>query len=226
MKETDLGATVVAYLTREGFEVFQEVRTPDGAVCDIVAKRSGQLVTVECKTLLSWEVLAQAREWTDYANRSWIATPYFKRDWKQSRVIREVMEHFRLGYFVVMNGMVKPLVVAPINGVANTGYFTQILREEHKTFAPAGSNRGYFTDFKAVSAAVAAYVEKYPHGVPLKEICRIPEVKKHYKSEASARACIRSYCKDGVIKHVRAEQQNGITLIYPHRNPNVSEPAI
>ena len=68
MSEADMAARVVAHLESEGYEVFHEVTLgdwKDGVAprADIVATRDSSIITVECKKVLSFEVLAQAERW-------------------------------------------------------------------------------------------------------------------------------------------------------------------
>lgn len=226
IKEVDLAAKVVTHLENEGWDVYQEVKV-DSAVCDIVAKRGTFVITIECKLILSWELLAQADGWIDYATQSFIAVPWAKRDWTTNGFMQKLLKKARIGCFIVGDAKVSTWHYPEPNREANTGYFTEALRPEHKTHAKAGGNSGgYWTPFAGVASAVAIYVSEHPGGVTIKELSLLPECKKHYKTPASAISAIRQYCKRGVIKHVRVEEQGGRSLVYPHRIATSNEPRI
>lgn len=228
-KESELAAQVVAYLERDKWDIYQEVHL-DGKTADIVAVNPSKFVAViECKMMFGFDVLSQAFHWKDYAHFVFVAVPASHRDWEVREFMRSVMKAFNFGWFEVSaDRVVKMETAQTINRNANAGFFLENLKPEHKTHAKAGTNRGgHWTPFKDVAAAVATYVNAHPEGVSVKEICtHVPAVSTYYKKPNAARRNVREHCKNGVIKHVRCVEKNGLTMVFPFHPATSTEPRI
>lgn len=218
-KETDLASDLIKWLTMSGWECFQEVSVHGAAPVDIVAVKSkpgSKMVwAIECKLMLSFHLLAQARECCDYATYTSIATPPLRsRQWEDSQTIKEILEFMNIGWLTVCPSGVKSFEMLP-KGDANTAYFLEALRPEHKTQGVAGSKAGTaWTPFKGLAEAVATFVRMHP-GVSMKDICQITEVQKYYKTKNRAQSALRQWLKKGVIKHVRVENSHGKISYWP-----------
>lgn len=230
--EVDLAADIIQWLKMKGWECYMEVCVSDGP-CDIIATKTEvytdshltacQVVwCIECKLHPSWHLFAQARRHVAYANKVSIAIPHSKMPWEDKQFLLDVLDMAKMGMLQARPGHVTEND-APFNAVANTRPYLDALKPEHKSYALAGSNRGYFTPFKGVASAVATYVKDHP-GANLKELCEIPEVKAYYKKPSQAKANLRQWLARRVIKHVRAECEMGKTRYYPY-DP-ASEPRI
>jgi len=107
LKETDLYAPVVRYLSERGYEVKAEVKD-----CDVVAMHSDQpgLLIVELKIRLNLELLLQAADRLSLSNRVYIAfpdsAPLWRRQWRR---VRYLCKRLELGILTLneKSGMVK-----------------------------------------------------------------------------------------------------------------------
>lgn len=78
LTETELAAEVVRHLDEAGWETYQEVQLA-GRRADIVAVRHGtELMVVETKLNLTFDLLDQAFRWKPYAHAVYIAVPFAK----------------------------------------------------------------------------------------------------------------------------------------------------
>lgn len=213
--EVDLAADIIRWLESNGWECFSEVCVGD-APCDIIATKCSSVWAIECKLQLSWHLLAQARRHVESANFVSIAIPYMRTDWEDRQLIRDVLEFLGIGLITCRKGDSFENVTS-VSGKfrpINTEHYRSLLTENHKTFARAGSNRGYWTPFKCVQEAVALFVRDNP-GCSIKEICTIEAVKTYYKKEGAAKSNLRQWLRKGVIKHVRCENDHGKTKYFP-----------
>ena len=98
-KETDLYEPVRDWLTGQGYTVQAEVRK-----CDIAAMREEELLVVEMKLKLNWEVLAQAARRQEFADVVYVAIqkPKNIRQWKhRSGGLLYLVRRLELGLLLV-----------------------------------------------------------------------------------------------------------------------------
>jgi hypothetical protein len=96
--ERELHEPVRQYLTDGGFEVRSEVND-----CDLVARREGQVVVVEMKRHLSFDLLAQAVERQSYTDAVYVCVPK-SADFKLDKIWRsriKVLKQLGLGLLLV-----------------------------------------------------------------------------------------------------------------------------
>lgn len=228
MKETAVGAAVVALLAERGFSVYQEVLCAWGSILDLAATKGPLLIAVECKVSLTFEVMHQAMRWIPHAHHSYVATPLprFGIDPLQTRLL----EDLGLGFIGVRDASQVRLV----NGVpedgsdggaraeflldprwnrrANDG-LRKTLREEHKTYAPAGSSgAARWSPFKATVQELARFVDAHP-GCTLK--AAIDGIRHHYSSKRNAMSSLVHWIDAGSVAGVRVERESGRLLLYP-----------
>ncbi len=190
--EQELASVVVGWLGEQGWDVYQEVTVRGGPRCDIVATQGPITWAIECKTSFGLGVLDQAFYWRGRANLVSVAVPYSHSDFGR-RVARE----YGIGILHVIAKSVReherPRLWRRVEGKLR-----QILRDEHKTYAPAGNaDASYFSPFKATCRNVSDFVRRNP-GAPLKQV--IDSIGHHYASTASARQHIRHWIEAGKIE--------------------------
>lgn len=218
MSEQELAQAVVAWLGQGGWDVYQEVEVGRGGRrCDVVAVKGRTLWAIECKASLGLAVLGQAHAWLGHAHRVSVATRAVKSEFG-ARVARE----FGIGWLVVSGGgggrrararaqgrgrLAVRTRVAPARGARISRRLADALCAEQKSFAPAGNARAQFwSPWKGTAAAVRAWVAEHPGG-PFAEMVR--EVEHHYRTQATARSCLRRHIEDGLVAGVSLRRRGG-----------------
>lgn len=219
LSETDVAVAVIAYLENLHWEVFQEVTIGSGGTgrADIVARQGSLIWVIETKTMFGLSVIAQARRWVQHAHLVSVATPRLVGDFDFGR---EVCRTFGVGI----------LCSNPHRHSTYDGSSTELLRprlnrhprelpklcEEHKTYAPAGTNGGgYFTPFNRTCRDVLSVVSRAssnPGGIPLKQV--IDAVDHHYASDSTARNCMRRWIECGKVPGVEIRFEKGKAIVY------------
>ena len=225
MSEQELAQAVVAWLGEKGWDVYQEVEVGRGGPrCDVVAVKGRTLWAIECKASLGLAVLGQAHAWLGHAHRVSVATRAVKSEFG-ARVARE----FGIGWLAVSGGGSSggsggggggrsgrrrsrgPLAVrarvAPARRARISRRLEDALCAEQKSFAPAGNARARFwSPWKGTAAAVRAWVAAHPGG-PFAAMVR--EVEHHYRTQATARSCLRRHIEDGLVEGVSLCRRGG-----------------
>lgn len=214
-KETELAQKVVEWLTSQHWDVYQEVQIST-SVADIVAVQGQLIWIIECKSSLSLSLIGQAHEWIRKAHFVSVAIPRGKSYLTKSRyVARNIMRHYGIGMIEVPNLIadIREHSVPPrLNRKARVKTVKDSLCPEHKHWAPAGSQCGYYTPFKATCKHIVRIVKKNP-GILLKDL--IDKSKHHYLSDTTARACISKYARKGIINGIRCEKSGKLLRFYP-----------
>lgn len=209
MSESDLAKKVVAYFEDLKWDVYQEVMCR-GSVADIVATFDNLVAVIECKKSFGLTVIGQAWNWRRAANYLWVAVPA-TRSSMAHRFGDVVCNQYGIGKMVVTDYGVTPRIQARLQRRRGTSIKTS-LREEHKTFAKAGSAAGgHFTPFKGTVKALEEFVHRNP-GCSLKEA--IDGIQHHYHKDNTARSCIARYIEQGVIDTIRIERKGKKIHLY------------
>jgi hypothetical protein len=232
MKETELAAAVVAWLLAEGFAVYQEIEVA-GAILDIAAVRRPVVWAIECKVRLNYEVMAQAHRWVPHVHRSLVAVPclYGPHPYDQ-----HLLEHLGLGLIDAhevdheVTGSQRSwhgfVVRHRIDGRLNArcdGRIARALREEHKTWAPAGQSGGSrWTPWNATCKDLREFVKANP-GCSMK--AAIDGIRHHYRTASTARSAMARWIKLERVGGVRSEVENGAIRLWPVPIPKVLSPA-
>lgn len=195
MSEVDLAAQIVAWLRGRGWTVHQEVEVGRGGPrCDVVALRGKTLWAIECKQGVGLAVLEQAHHWLPHAHRVSVATRP-SRNAFAARVLRD----YGVGWLTARPGRVRA-VVAPAERARITDRLRGALVEEQRSFAPAGNAAARFwSPWKATVAEVQAWVAANPGGA-FADLVR--GVRHHYRTQATARSCLRRHIEDGLVPGV------------------------
>jgi hypothetical protein len=218
--ETELGPPVVEWLTREGFEVYQEVDV--GPIADVVGVRGPLVVVVELKLTLSFDLLAQARGWRWCAHQVWAAVPLAKRT-DGRRMAIDCFEQMGVGVLevdrrhdgeaYVARAIVRPTFIRLAGG---RKYIAPALREENRTLAKAGSPAGArdWSEFKQTCRAVRELVRAKP-GATIREVVAGLD-HHHYATDAGARASLVERIGRGVVEGVQIRRDGaGPWRLYP-----------
>lgn len=231
--EADIAAPVIAWLREEGWGVHQEVRVHGGGnVADIVAVNAGLIWAIEVKRSLSFAVMEQAWEWSDYAHRVSVAVPrkeqrHYGRN-KGSRLQEWVMRKLGVGLLIVTNPVwskaprveeAVPCTKMRIKRLRakDRGVFIQDMRRalanHEPDFAAAGTPSGkVWSPFQGTVRAAVSYVKHRP-GCTLKEL--VEGIDHHYASDSGARQCLSRYVQTGVIKELRIDWDVRPAKVYP-----------
>lgn len=243
MTEADLAKKVIEWLQRHGWEVFQEVEYR-GSVADIVCMQGPTLWVIECKKTLGLSVIGQAHHWIKYAHRVSVAIAYQHKKGKPEKQIRStparrfayvVCKQFGIGILNVSASTqgreyggrfdvpVQEKVAAPLRRKISAG-LRDVLCEQHKTFAEAGSPTGRrWTPFTATCMEVGNYVRNYP-GCSLKQM--IDTISHHYATAASARASLKRWIDARKIPGVVTRYGNrAVTLHWDQKDFEIQRKA-
>lgn len=199
-------AAIVANLTEQGWEVYQEVETGAGRT-DIVAVRGGIRWAIEVKTSMNLAVMDQARANVAYFHYSSLAVPA-PANGRQPRSWVFAAECGRLfGYGVIALTESKRWDTITMRiesrGRLNRRPLPVKLWEQQKTEAAAGTNRGgQWTDFKWTVRQLEQKAQFEP-GIKLKEA--IKGIDHHYGNEPSAVGCVSRYIRGGTITTLRLD---------------------
>jgi hypothetical protein len=200
IKESDLAKVFIDSFDGSGYEVFQEVETYIG-IADIVLKHANFIWSVEVKTSLSMQVIAQAWENQRIYNFSSICVPSKKHS-KGSMMAMDICRKYGIGVFKIniyaAYNEINETVKAKLNRNANTKHVRLV--EHQKTFSEAGNSDGRrWTPFNQTKLELTQYVSKNP-GCKLKDA--LTNIKHHYASLSSAQNSIRQWINCGIIDNI------------------------
>ena len=205
MKETDIGAAVVAYLESDHWDVYQEVQVYQGGpIADIVAVCGPLVMVVECKTSMSMKLMGQAWYWRRHCNLIQIAVPH-SRNGGAGRAFAESVLHERgIGKLAVhphakrVDNHVRPR----LRRTVDTAQLRAVLAPEQKASKAGSVGGGHWTPFRRTLQQLRHHVAKHP-GCTLKSA--FDAITHHYSSYASGRAQLIDLIKRGVISDLRID---------------------
>lgn len=222
--ETTLGPHVLAWLESQHYDCYQEVKTHGGKTADIIGITSDpfQLVVVELKTSLSFDVIVQAMGWRHTAMRVYAAVPYANRRSDGRWLAERTCEANGIGLLEVRpfhgyNGqtVVTEIVRAPLHRLSrvNAVKLAATLAVEHKTTCDAGSTGGAarWTPWLKTMLAVARVVVANP-GITVKDL--MPQIEHHYHSPSTAKASIVKWVSKGKAPGVTVRREGRELRLY------------
>lgn len=211
--EQDLAGLVVAWLTEQHWDVYQEVSTGySESRADIVAVQGPLSWIMEVKTCLSLDLMAQATDWLGRANFVSIAVPLAKNSRSRAfagQILRDrgiglIECDATAGVHQAKAPKLCRKVVRPIG---------EYLHEAQKTMAPAGSARGgYHTPFAATCLAVTRFVTSNP-GCTMREL--VDGIEHHYGCDGTARSCLNHWLGTAKIVGVERRHEDGQWRLFP-----------
>lgn len=205
--EEDLASHVAAWIEAQGWEVYREVTIgmsmPRADLCAVSGK---WLWVVECKMRFGFDVMAQALDWSRYANAVSVAVPKgVSRNSRGRRLGEQVCRDMGLGLILA-----SPLnewcprwgVIAPRLRRTRDPKLAQALHPDQKG-GPAGTAKGgYYTPFRGTCCRLRDLVRKSP-GIDAKSA--IKALDHHYASDTSARAHLLRHVRNGFLDGIRIE---------------------
>lgn len=209
MKEIDLAKPIIAYLEEHGWDVYQEVFI-NGHVADIVATFGKLTWIVECKTSLSLKLLEQIYGWRGYANYLSIAIPTksnFGHGFVETLLKNNNIGAFTVSKYSEVHKQIEPKLNRKVVNISKA------LKPEQKYWAEAGSTHGYFTPFQQTKNNIQQEIKRYPNGILFKDFLK--KITYHYRTEATAKSCLRQWIDSNVIKGIKLINQNNKLFCYP-----------
>lgn len=168
MSPEEQGAARVAlWLRTEGWQVYAEVEQPGGGPrADIVAVRDSGLIrrvhVVECKLRLGWDVLAQARAWTGWADHVSVATSLGPTGRRRAAAL-DAVSGMGLGWLEVWDGEMHVRVDAPAHPAPpRASLLLSVLRPEHALSRPGNADGDYWTAHDEHAAHLRRIVREDP----------------------------------------------------------------
>lgn len=207
--EAELAAAVVVYLESLLWDVYQEVGCGQ-SVADLVGVQDDKIMVVETKRSLTFEVIAQALQWKSLAHMVFVAVPYAKLS-AGRRLAFKICRERGIGVLEARPAMrdVAETIEAEVRDSVEAGL---VVRQEHKTYARAGSaNGGHWTPFKSTCEALRREVARGPAGRTLIEV--VKGLDHHYSSPSSARTNLGSWIEKGKVPGVSLEKQGSKTIV-------------
>lgn len=208
--ESELAALVVGWLHDLHWEVYQEVQLSRyGRIADIVAVQGRLTWIIECKLSLGLSVIEQAVLWTHSSHYTSVAVPATCNSFGEIVCKRFGVGVLRAGVLRVGGGICEA-VPPPLNRRALAQNIRNVLVPQQKTWATAGNANGNrWSPFAQTCHDVRLAVTRKP-GLTLKEL--LAEVRTHYLTTATARACLVKWIRAGKVKGVRLEGTRPIRL--------------
>ena len=212
MKETDLAKPVISYLESMGWDVYQEVLI-HGRIADIVAVCGKLTWILECKTSLSLKLLEQAYAWRGHSNFISIVIPIKSHIYYNS-FINKLLISEGIGILCVNFSEVIENIRPKFH--RKTIDIKKYIKPEHKYWAEAGSQKGYYTPFQNTKRNIEYNIKKYPNGILFKDFLK--SIEHHYNTESTARNCLIQWINSNIIKGAKIINQNNKLYIYPIDN--------
>ena len=210
LSEIELAKPVVLYLKEHGWDVYQEVLIY-GKVADIVATFGKLTWIIECKTSLSLKLLEQIYGWRGKANFLSIAIPSNSNPGEG--FVKELLIRNKIGMLTINKYAEEVFEYIHPQLNRKTINIQKFIKPEHKIWAEAGSQHGYYTPFQRTKQNIEYEIKNYPNGILFKYFIKLTE--HHYASEATARSCLRQWIESGIIKGTKIVNQGNKLFIYP-----------
>lgn len=215
MKETDLAAAIVRYLTDLDWDVHQEVGEAYGPRADIVALRGSLIYVIESKVTLGLSVIAQARHWLDRAHYVSVAVPMRRSaNTRDERYVAErILKEWGIGCLEASvstyeweTTRVEEVVAPRLHRRIAMDRATRLkehLNDGTRTFAAAGNAEGKFwSPFKQTVAEIHRALRDAGCDLTTREL--VDRIKHHYHCDATARNVLPRWLDQGKIPGVEA----------------------
>jgi hypothetical protein len=200
--EAELAKDVVAYLTQQGWDVYQEVESVRG-VADIVAVKDGKLLIVETKRNMCLDVLYQAHRWRMYADYVVAAVGRSLKSDVADFGRYVVAEAIKVDVWCFTPGYTRDITSLKHEEPRKVNTVFEALRPEHKVYAQAGSARGgHWTPFKTTCETLHALILSNPQGMTINEVLDVTGPL-HYKTKASAKSSLTKWIERGKVPNLK-----------------------
>lgn len=212
LTEIELAKPVIKYLEEMGWSVYQEVLIY-GKIADIVAICGKLTWILECKTSLSLKLLEQTYAWRGRANFISIVIPRKSYIYSNS-FVDKILSSEGIGSLIVDFTEVRENIRPKFN--RKTIDIKKYIKPEHKYWAEAGSQKGFYTPFQNTKRNIEYEIKKYPNGILFKDFLKL--IDHHYHTEATAKNCLQQWINSGIIKGAKVVNQNNKLYIFPIDN--------
>lgn len=204
ISEIDLAKVVVDQLSDWHWDVYQEVPHGNGRA-DIVAKRGPVRWGIEVKKSMNLTVIEQALNLSRHCHFVSVAAPYSR----SANIARHLCRKLGIGIMRISASDFRE----DLHPEFRRKVIDLELREEFKTFCPAGTaGGGYWTPFKDTKRGLIAAVKRNP-GIEFNVL--IQDLKHHYHALSTAKSCLRGYIGGSVIPELRIETIGGKLCVFP-----------
>lgn len=207
--EVDVAKQVICWLKDYHWEVYQEVKFKfSGGVADIVAVQNNLVWIIEVKNNLGLKVIEQADRWKYLANYVSIAVP----GGHSNTFADNILKWKKIGSIIVNQSECYEHIRPFLNRKALTDKVKEGLKEQHKTYAEAGNNKGrYWSPFKETCRQIVLAVMR-EDGILLKDL--IDKIDHHYHTPSSAKSSILEWTKRGYIHGIEVRLENNRYRFY------------
>lgn len=204
MIEASLAEKVVGYFEEQGFTIYQEVVARCGRA-DIVAVNGPVVAIVEVKTSMGLALLAQTAAWVGMANLVYAAAPYPR----ERRYVERIAREQGFGLIAIDDKMDEPREFVAPRFQRGKAIIRNALCEEQRTFAAAG-NAGskFWSPWQSTCREVRNAVKKRTTIADL-----VTTIKHHYRTTATARACLTKWIECGKIPGVRIVREGKAVFV-------------
>ena len=217
--ESDLAEKVCSFLAGDGWDIYQEVQFGRaGRRADIMARRGDCIWAVEVKKSMTFDVIAQARDWQFWTHGALIAVPEIetKSGGRGRALARRVCEDMGIG-IIEVGYLSARMTLAPRLNRDNKDmirrFILPLLHEDLKGWgAKAGNNDSdFWSPFKATCREALKYVAEH-EGVSMKEL--MEAIEHHYTNDACARSSFSKWVMMGKVKGLRIEYDGKRNRVY------------
>lgn len=203
ISETDIAKVIVDQLSAFHWEVYQEVPHGFGRA-DIVATRGPVRWGIEVKKSINLTVIEQALNLSYHCHFVSVAAPCSR----SASIARHLCKKLGIGIMRVSTTDFRE----DLHPEFHRKVLPLTLREEFKTFCPAGTpGGGQWTPFKDTKRQLIATVTREP-GMEFGDL--IKSLKHHYHSLSTAKTCLRGYIGTSVIPELRTETVGGKLCVF------------
>jgi len=191
-----MGRAVMEWLTKQGWEMYQEVSLGYGdARADLVGKKDGGLLVVECKMSMSIAVLDQALMWKHWGYAHLVAVAVPSRS--SARIHRQhinVTRALEIGLMEVHHSFGEDQIVSwhgdgYKHEAGRASELENLLHPLQNHYGKVGTGE-YFTAFRLTCDQLVVYVRKHP-GCTM--AAAVEKINHHYASDKSAAHALGSW---------------------------------
>ncbi len=214
MREQDLAARVVAWLTSEDWETAREVDNVPGrgkARADIVTTKAGIVAVLEAKLTLTWQAIEQARGWQTYAHERLVVTATTP---KGVEAAAAALRALGIGWLVLQESSTRPIQIVAAPRHPNPSRVLLLLgaiRAPHRD-AQAGTAGGGkpWTQGDEQAALLRALVAVEP-GIPIKRA----QERLGWDASGGARRNLERMIRNGQIDGVALAREGTRVVLVP-----------
>lgn len=217
--EADLAEKVCSFLAGDRWDVYQEVQFGRlGRRADIMARRGDYVWAIEVKKSMTFDVIAQARDWQFWTHGALIAIPKLetKSGGRGRNLARRVCEDMGIGIIEVGSFSARITSVPRLNRDNKDmirRFILPLLHEDLKGWgAKAGNSESdFWSPFKATCRDARNYVAEH-EGTSMKEL--MEKIDHHYSNDACARASFSKWIMMGKVPGLRIEYDGKRNRVY------------